>query len=600
MASGVSNNKAGESVLDDFVGALGGMATTAPAAAKVLGILGEQTGLSEDLKRVVRFDPVLTAVVLSAGGGHAVKPRTVAQYWEMLGESELISTLLTTAATSAGLGDDAAATGQQMELWRHSVAVAVICRAAAERLAGGEGEHIHLSGAGISSRGASEPELAYEAGLVHELGRVVLAVGMPKSLARAQRTAVGGGGDLLEAEGAVFGFGHTALGRRLAGKMGLAREVVECIWLHHHRVDVLPERMSRNRYLQLVLFAEAVARQLGLGEPGDGSTDRGALGLGEELGLGREFGKEVEEKVGEELDEATEVLGFDEPAGAEELAGHMAGLVRRVGELQGDLAEARKRLGRQEDDLKQAETLAEDFAETGRKAGGKDEGKRLNDLLAEVAAGAAHELNNPLAVIAGRSQMLAKAESDAEKKKALEAIDEQAREASEIVSELMEVAGPRRGKGKATDLVPIIRKLCAALAGKAQARGSVVNCELAEDLPEALVDAEMFEQSLLEILKNALESLGDEAGRIDVRCEGAEAQEKLLLEVADSGIGMDAELAEKAFVPFFSRRAAGRGRGLGLSRAKAFIEANGGRLWLRSQPGRGTTVYMLLPVAKEG
>ena len=117
----------------------------------------------------------------------------MAQCWEALGESELISALLTTAAISAGFGEDAAATGQQMELWRHSVAVAMICQAAAERLSKGKEEHIHISGAGISSKGASEPELAYEAGLIHELGRQVLGVGTQKSLARAQRASVAGG-----------------------------------------------------------------------------------------------------------------------------------------------------------------------------------------------------------------------------------------------------------------------------------------------------------------------------------------------------------------------------------------------------------------------
>ncbi len=600
MASGVGNNKAGESVLDEFVRALGGPATMVPVAGTVLGILAEQGGLSEKLRQVVRFDPVLTAVVLSAGAGRASEPRTVGQCWEVLGESELTSSLLTTAATSVGLGEDAVAYGKQVELWQHSVAVAVICRTAAERLSRGKEEHIHISGAGVGSRGASESDLAYEAGLVHELGRVVLAVGLPKSLERAQRAAMTTGGDLLEAESAVLGFGHTTLGRRLAGKMGLAREIGECNWLHHHRADGLPEKMSKNRYLQLVLFAEVVAGQLGLGEPGDGRLYKGATALGEELGLGREFAKEVEEGVVEALDEATEVLGFNEAAGTEQLAGQMVGLAKRVGELQGELAKVRGQLSGQQGELTEAETLAEDFAEVGRKATGRDEGKRLDTLLAEVAAGAAHELNNPLAVIAGRSQMLAEAESDTEKKKVLEVIDEQAREASGIVSEFLEVAEPRKGKGKAADLVPIIRRLCVGLAGKAQANGAVVNCELAKDLPKAIIDAEMFEQSLLEILKNALESLGGKAGGLEVRYEGAEAQEKLLLEVADSGIGMDAELAQMAFVPFFSRKAAGRGRGLGLSRAKAFIEANGGRLWLRSQPGRGTTVFVLLPAAKEG
>ncbi len=153
---------------------------------------------------------------------------------------------------------------------------------------------------------------------------------------------------------------------------------------------------------------------------------------------------------------------------------------------------------------------------------------------------------------------------------------------------------------KPTQLEPIIRRLCAALAGKAQAGDSEVICELPSHLPDALIDPEMFEQSLLEILKNALTALGEKPGTICVRCRVDEVQEKVSLEVADSGIGMDPAVARKALVPFFSFAPAGRGRGLGLSRAKAFMEANQGRLWLRSQPGQGTTVWMTLPLAKDG
>jgi signal transduction histidine kinase len=138
------------------------------------------------------------------------------------------------------------------------------------------------------------------------------------------------------------------------------------------------------------------------------------------------------------------------------------------------------------------------------------------------------------------------------------------------------------------------------LAGKAQATNSEVISDLSDDLPPALIDPDMFEKSLLEILKNALAALGSQPGRIRVSCYLDQLQEKLLLEVADSGIGMEATVARNVFVPFFSSLPAGRGRGLGLSLAKTFIEANQGRLWLRSHPGEGTTVWMALPLAKEG
>ena len=598
MASSTVDSTGSESVLDGFVRTLGQPSTVAPVAGRLLSLLGEQFELSEELKSVVKLDPILTAVVLSVGAPITDEDRTVEQCWGSVAESELISALLGAAVAGLRAGDGLA--GRQREMWRHCLAVGMICRKGAERLAGEGAEQIDLAGTPGSSVRASHAELAYQAGLVHELGKLALSVGMPKSLERARQVASDRGVDLLEAECAVFGFEHTALGRRLAGQMGLGRELRACIWLHHHKVDALPARLAESRNLQLVLFAEELARELGLPEPGDETSYGMARELGKKLGLDKEFADEAEKILAEQLDEAVETLGLDEPVGRQEFGGYLAVLAEHLGRLAGQLARTQGQLAKQKGDLSETEVLAEEFAEAGRKAGVREDRKRLDALLAEVASGAAHELNNPLAVISGRSQLLAAKETDQEKKEALKVIDEQTRTASEIVSDLLAAVRPGEASAEPTEVVPIIRKLCAALAGKAQESNSKVNCELSEDLPRAFIDPEMFEQSLLEILKNALASLGDKTGTIEVRCGMDETQEKLLLEVADSGIGMEADVAEKAFLPFFSGAKAGRGRGLGLTRAKAFVEANGGRLWLSSHPGQGTTVRMLLPVAKEG
>ena len=65
--------------------------------------------------------------------------------------------------------------------------------------------------------------------------------------------------------------------------------------------------------------------------------------------------------------------------------------------------------------------------------------------------------------------------------------------------------------------------------------------------------------------------------------------------VRDTGPGMDARTLDSAFTPFFSAQRAGRRRGLGLPRAKRYVENNGGRIWIRTRPGEGTTVYVQLP-----
>ena len=83
------------------------------------------------------------------------------------------------------------------------------------------------------------------------------------------------------------------------------------------------------------------------------------------------------------------------------------------------------------------------------------------------------------------------------------------------------------------------------------------------------------------------------------RCEApppaaAEPDRPVEIAIRDSGSGMSPAVKQRAFDPFFSHRPAGRGRGLGLARAGRIIDAHGGRLWLESQPGEGTTVRLVL------
>ncbi len=590
MASDQDDIASLDSRLDSFLDALGPLSTVSTVARLVLELLAEDLSPSEDLKTIVSYDPILTAAVLSAAATHPEKPLTLVQAWQILPPVQALSAVLRTAVASIDVQPhQQAGSLDRAELWRHSLAVALISRAAWQRFTS---DSTHAAEPRGSEAGQSaKAELAYTAGLLHDLAKLLLSSAVPKSLSRTWQLVRTGGEDLLDAERRVFDFDHTTLGQRLARNLHLPCVVAKSIWLHHHPWQTLPEQS----YLPLVIFADTLARQLALGESGNLDLSCDAAELAEQIGLDSECLTELSRSIPQELDDAARALALDEPPEPQQSIQALARLLANITRLHAQLEDE---LAKQSTQLTDAEGLSQRFAEIARQAAHKLDRKTLDAELAQMAAGAAHELNNPLAVIAGRSQILAKQETDPHQKEELELIGSQARRACDIASELLNAVQPPAPSPKPTQLEPIIRRLCAALAGKARAGGSEVSCELPSHLPAALIDPEMFEQSLLEILKNALTALAEKPGSICVRCRVDEVQEKVSLEVADSGIGMDAAVARNAFVPFFSFARAGRGRGLGLTRAKALIEANQGRLWLRSDPGQGTTVWMALPLAK--
>ena len=576
MASEKDDIASLDSRLDGFLNAMGPVSTLSCVGRLALELLANDLSPSEDLKTIVKYDPILTAAVLSTK--HPEQPLSIDQAWQILPPMQIVSAVLKIAVASIDVRPQPQA-GEidRAQLWRHSLAVALVSRAAAGR--------------STSDSTIVQLDLAYTAGLLHDLAKLLLSSAMPKGMSRVWQLVRMGGENLLDAERQVFGFDHTDLGRRLAHNLYLPDVLVKSIWLHHHPWQTLPEQPC----LPLVIFADSFARELALGESGNLDLSCDTAELAKQMGLDSNCMSELSQGISQELDDAVRELALDEPA---EPQRSVQALVQVVEKMAGICVGLKDEAAQQLAELREVESLSQRFAQITRQAAGKPERKTLDAELAEVAIGAAHELNNPLTVIAGRSQMLAKQETDPKKKEDLELIVSQARRACEIASELLSAVDPGSVSAKPTQLAPIIRKLCAALAGKVQDSGSEVIFELGENLPDVLIDPEMFEQSLLEILKNAMMALDEKPGSICVRCHVDEAQEKVSLEVTDSGIGMTTAVARNAFVPFFSFARAGRGRGLGLTRAKALIEANQGRLWLRSHPGQGTTVWMALPLAK--
>ena len=213
-----------------------------------------------------------------------------------------------------------------------------------------------------------------------------------------------------------------------------------------------------------------------------------------------------------------------------------------------------------------------------------------------MAAGAAHELNNPLAVISGRAQLLAEAQHDPETKEILKQIYENAREASGIMEDMMSFAEPRQPRPARTDVKKMIDEAVQLSGRKTNNENLDVQINVAAGIERVFVDSAQIVSAIANVISNAVESYDGKSGPIEIVADNSESDKMVVLAINDHGCGMDTETIKKATWPFFSAKPAGRKRGMGLAYAARFIQINKGVLDITSEPGSGTTVTISLPI----
>jgi signal transduction histidine kinase len=221
------------------------------------------------------------------------------------------------------------------------------------------------------------------------------------------------------------------------------------------------------------------------------------------------------------------------------------------------------------------------------------------EAMRELAYGAGHEINNPLANIATRAQALLLEESDPERRRRLATIVDQSFRARDMIGGLMLVARPPKPKLAAAEAGGIVAAVVESIEAQAVARGVRLEFAVPVAAIEVTVDRVQVEEAIRAIAVNALEAV-EQAGTVTLAAfrRSAADGEWCDITVVDGGRGMDGETMRRAFDPFFSGREAGRGAGLGLSKAWRLIEANGGEVVLESRPGQGTQVTVTLPLAR--
>ncbi len=250
------------------------------------------------------------------------------------------------------------------------------------------------------------------------------------------------------------------------------------------------------------------------------------------------------------------------------VASEVAGIVER--------REERAERGRLQEQLRHADRLAS---------------------LGQLAAGMAHELNEPLASVLGFAELAQAAEGLPEGVRAdLGRIVSASLRARDIVRQLRLFARQGPERRERTELNLVVKEAGFLMERHCARQGVTLRYALADQLPPVLVDGVQIHQVLTNLAFNAVHAMP--GGGSLTLSTGPAADGGVLLRVADTGSGMSAGVLAKALLPFYTTKGPEQGTGLGLSVVDGIVRAHGGSLQLRSQEGEGTEVLVVLPAAQ--
>ena len=217
--------------------------------------------------------------------------------------------------------------------------------------------------------------------------------------------------------------------------------------------------------------------------------------------------------------------------------------------------------------------------------------------IGELAAGVAHELNEPLGAVLGFAQLARKhADLPDPAYQDIKKIESAALQAREIVRKLLVFSrqtAPRKTRVNLNQLVEDGLYLLESRCAKSRIE---VGRMLEEDLPEVVADASQLQQVLVNLVVNAIQAMPD-GGRLTIATGHRESV--AALSVADTGLGMSGEVRKRVFLPFFTTKDVNEGTGLGLAVAHGIVSAHGGRISVESRPGQGSCFEVEIPVQEE-
>ncbi|MCA9119783.1 MAG: HAMP domain-containing histidine kinase [Planctomycetaceae bacterium] len=218
------------------------------------------------------------------------------------------------------------------------------------------------------------------------------------------------------------------------------------------------------------------------------------------------------------------------------------------------------------------------------------------ESLRELAYGASHEINNPLANISSRAQTLLRDETDPDRRKKLATINSQAFRAHEMIADMMLFAKPPDLDRRQTNLCVLVARVLEEISDRANQQGTALMVTGTNEDCWLNADPTHLSVALTALCRNSLEAISA-GGQISISLVDREVEVEL--SVTDTGPGIPAEVRQHLFDPFYSGREAGRGLGFGLSKCWRIIELHGGNMDVHSSESECTRFTIRLPRTEE-
>ena len=218
--------------------------------------------------------------------------------------------------------------------------------------------------------------------------------------------------------------------------------------------------------------------------------------------------------------------------------------------------------------------------------------------IGELSSGIAHEINNPLGIILGYTQLLLRSEDpQSDRYNDLKTIEKHVQSCKSIVEDLLNFARTSSPRKEKLDIHAVIEDVIGFVRHHSNLETIQIETRLADRLPPVLMDEKKIKQVLINLLMNAIHAV-ERNGAIKIATGINESASRVTVEVSDTGHGIDRKNLTRIFDPFFTTKPTGEGTGLGLSVSYGIIKGHGGNITVKSEPGKGAAFTLFLPITE--
>ncbi|CAH1688118.1 Histidine kinase [Hyphomicrobiales bacterium] len=217
--------------------------------------------------------------------------------------------------------------------------------------------------------------------------------------------------------------------------------------------------------------------------------------------------------------------------------------------------------------------------------------------LGSLLAGVAHELNNPLSIVVGYAGMLQELASDEPTRRRAREVHVAAERCARIVKRFLAMARSKPVEKKWVNVESVIDDVMELAAYGLRVNGVEVIRDRVRDLPAILADADQLHQVFMNLVLNAMQAMTGIEGRRRLIIKTTLRGQAIVIDVLDTGLGVNDTVKQRAFEPFFTTKPLGVGTGIGLSLCSGIVEAHGGTITLDSGPGGGALCRVVLPIS---